>query len=295
MSFAYAKQTPRRAANRTRYKIGSGRRFKILYEKGIFEMNQLAKVFDYQDKQVRTVIKDNEPWFVAKDVCEILEIGNVTDVVSRLSEKMKATSIVSTQFGNKEANIISESGVYKLVFTSRKPEAERFTDWIATDVIPSIRKHGVYAKDELLDNPDLFITALQELKKEREQRKLLETKVEQDKSKVLFADAVTASNTTILVGELAKLLKQNGIDVGQNRLFAWLRESGYLIKRNGTDYNMPTQYSMELGLFSVKETAITHSDGHTTVSKTAKVTSKGQLYFINKFLNEEELLQAAEF
>ena len=258
-------------------------------------MNQLAKVFDYQDKQVRTVIKDNEPWFVAKDVCEILEIGNSRMALERLSEKMKGVNSVDTLGGVQEMQVVSESGVYKLVFTSRKPEAERFTDWIATDVIPSIRKHGVYAKDELLDNPDLFITALQELKKEREQRKQLETKVEQDKPKVLFADAVTASNTTILVGELAKLLKQNNIDVGQNRLFAWLRENGYLIRRNGTDYNMPTQYSMELGLFSVKETSITHSDGHITVSKTAKVTGKGQEYFINKFLNQEKLLQAAEF
>ena len=258
-------------------------------------MNQLSKVFDYQDKQVRTVTQGGEPWFVAKDVCEILEISKHRDAISRLPEFMRGSVVVDTLGGKQEMTAVSEAGVYKLVFTSRKAEAERFTDWIATDVIPSIRKHGVYAKDELLDNPDLFITALQELKKEREQRKQLETKVEQDKPKVLFADAVTASNTTILVGELAKLLKQNNIDVGQNRLFAWLRENGYLIRRNGTDYNMPTQYSMELGLFSVKETSITHSDGHITVSKTAKVTGKGQEYFINKFLNQEKLLQAAEF
>jgi anti-repressor protein len=258
-------------------------------------MNQLAKVFDYQDKQVRTVTQGGEPWFVAKDVCAILEIENPSQALTRLDDDEKNTIILNEGIGNPERSIVSESGLYSLILGSRKLEAKAFKRWITHEVIPSIRKHGVYAKDELLDNPDLFITALQELKKEREQRKLLETKVEQDKPKVLFADAVTASNTTILVGELAKLLKQNNIDVGQNRLFAWLRENGYLIRRNGTDYNMPTQYSMELGLFSVKETSITHSDGHITVSKTAKVTGKGQEYFINKFLNQEKLLQAAEF
>jgi anti-repressor protein len=251
-------------------------------------MNQLAKVFNYGECQVRTVVKDNEPWFVAKDVCEILEIGNSRMALERLNEKMKGVSSVDTLGGNQEMSIVSEAGVYKLVFTSRKPEAERFTDWLATEVIPAIRKHGVYATEELLNNPDFMIKALTALKEEREQKKILEAKIELDKPKVLFADAVSASKTTILIGELAKLIKQNGVSLGQNRFFEWLRENGYLIKRRGTDYNMPTQYSMDLELFTVKETSITHSNGHIIISKTPKVTGKGQEYFINKFLNKDK-------
>lgn len=253
-------------------------------------MNQLTKVFNYEQKEVRTVSVNNEPWFVAKDVCEILELSDVSKAISRLSEKMKGTNSIPTLGGNQEMSIVSESGVYKLVFTSRKPEAERFTDWIATEVIPAIRKHGVYATEELLNNPEFMIKALTQLKEEREQKKLLQAKIESDKPKVLFADAVSASKTTILIGELAKLIKQNGVEIGQNRFFTWLRDNGYLIKRKGTDYNMPTQYSMELELFTVKETSITHSDGHITVSKTSKVTGKGQEYFINKFLNKDEAI-----
>lgn len=247
--------------------------------------------FNYEDKQVRTITKDGQPWFVAKDVCEILEIGNVTDAVNRLSSQMKATSIVSTQFGSKEMNIVSEAGLYKLVFTSRKPEAEKFTDWVASEVIPSIRKHGAYMTPETIEktltNPDFLIQLAYQLKEEQAKRILAETQIEMDKPKVLFADAVSTSHTAILIGELAKLLKQNGVDIGEKRLFIWLRENGYLISRKGTDYNAPTQRSMEMKLFKVKETAITHSDGHVTVNKTTKVTGNGQQYFINKFLNQK--------
>lgn len=141
----------------------------------------------------------------------------------------------------------------------------------------------MYVTDKLLDDPDLAIKAFTKLKEEREKRKALETQIEEDKPKVLFANAVETSKSTILIGDLAKILKQNGIDIGQKRLFSWLRDNGYLIKRNGSDYNMPTQMSMELKLFEIKETAVTHSDGHITVNKTPKVTGKGQIYFINKF------------
>lgn len=141
----------------------------------------------------------------------------------------------------------------------------------------------MYAKDELLDNPDLLLEVVTKLKAERDHSKMLSQKIEADKPKVLFADSVSASKTSILIGELAKLLKQNGVEIGQNRLFHWLRENGYLIKRRGTDYNMPTQYSMELGLFEIKETVINHGDGHTSISKTPKITGKGSIYFINKF------------
>ena len=256
----------------------------------VVKMSNLVP-FNYEDKQVRTITKDGQPWFVAKDVCEILEIGNVTDAVNRLSSQMKATSIVSTQFGSKEMNIVSEAGLYKLVFTSRKPEAEKFTDWVASEVIPSIRKHGAYMTPETIEktltNPDFLIQLAYQLKEEQAKRILAETQIEMDKPKVLFADAVSTSHTAILIGELAKLLKQNGVDIGEKRLFIWLRENGYLISRKGTDYNAPTQRSMEMKLFKVKETAITHSDGHVTVNKTTKVTGNGQQYFINKFLNQK--------
>ena len=138
--------------------------------------------------------------------------------------------------------------------------------------------------EAVLSDPDTMIRLLQEIKAERQQREALEAKAEADRPKVLFADAVAVSGSTVLVGELAKILKQNGVEIGQNRLFGWLRRNGYLIRRQGTDYNMPTQYAMELGLFEIKETAVTHSDGHVTVSKTPKVTGRGQQYFISKFL-----------
>ena len=165
---------------------------------------------------------------------------------------------------------------------SRKPIAKAFKKEVKI-ILKTIRQNGMYVTDKLLDDPDLAIKAFTKLKEEREKRKALETQIEEDKPKVLFANAVETSKSTILIGDLAKILKQNGIDIGQKRLFSWLRDNGYLIKRNGSDYNMPTQMSMELKLFEIKETAVTHSDGHITVNKTPKVTGKGQIYFINKF------------
>lgn len=184
-------------------------------------------------------------------------------------------------------DFISEPMVYKLAFKANNEVAEKFQDWLAMDVLPSLRKNGMYATDELLDNPDLLIAAATKLKEERALRLVAEQQVTELKPKALFADAVATSHTSILVGELAKIIKQNGVDIGANRLFHWLRANGFLIKRKGTDWNMPTQKSMELGLFEVKETAINRSDGSVSVSKTAKVTGKGQQYFINKFLNHE--------
>lgn len=181
---------------------------------------------------------------------------------------------------------IPEPLFYLLAMKADNQTAREFQKMVAYDILPTIRRHGMYARDELLENPDLLIEVATQLKQERQQRKALENKVEKDAPKVLFADAVAASHTSILTGELAKLLKQNGVDIGQNRLFAWLRENGYLIRRTGTDYNMPTQRSMELGLFEVKERVINDPGGSTRVIKTPKVTGKGQQYFINKFLGE---------
>ena len=258
-------------------------------------MRDLVNVFNYQTKEVRTVIKDGEPWFVAKDVCEILEISNNRDAVSRLSEHMTGVVTTDTSIGSRDMTVINEPGVYKLVFTSRRPEAEKFIDWIATEVLPSIRKHGMYATEntieKMLEDPDTMIQLLTKLKLERkakilEQAKVntLEERVVKDKPKVIFADAVSVSSSSILIRDLAKLIQQNGVKMGGNRLFTWLRDNGYLIKAMSTSYNMPTQRSMDLKLFEIKETAITHSDGHIHVNKTSKVTGKGQVYFINKFI-----------
>ena len=200
--------------------------------------------------------------------------------VNKYLEKNLSTPVSKNDF-------ISEPMVYKLAFKANNEVAEKFQDWLAIDVLPSLRKNGMYATDELLDNPDLLIAAATKLKEERALRLVAEQQVTELKPKALFADAVATSHTSILVGELAKIIKQNGVDIGANRLFHWLRANGFLIKRKGTDWNMPTQKSMELGLFEVKETAINRSDGSVSVSKTAKVTGKGQQYFINKFLNHE--------
>lgn len=182
---------------------------------------------------------------------------------------------------------IQENIFYKLCMKADNEVARKFQDRVCDEILPSIRKYGMYATDELLDNPDLIIKMATRLKEEKAKNKELEDKMKEDKPKVLFADSVETSKNTILIGELAKIIKQNGVDIGQKRLFTWLRDNGFLIKREGTDYNMPTQKSMELELFEIKETAVTHSDGHISINKTPKVTGKGQVYFINKFLKDK--------
>lgn len=245
-------------------------------------MNQL-QVFNFTGKDVRVVVKDGHPWWVAKDVSELLGFRMASDFTRTLDDDEKDTQIVRTPGGNQEVTIINESGLYSAILKSRKPEAKQFKRWVTHEVLPAIRKTGMYATDELLDDPELLIQAVTKLKEEREVRRQLEAQVKSDRPKVLFADSVTASPTSILVGELAKMLKQNGFDIGEKRLFEWMRKQGYLIKRKGTDRNIPTQRAMEMGLFEIKENAVTHSDGHVAINKTSKVTGKGQVYFINKF------------
>lgn len=213
------------------------------------------------------------------------------DEEDRVNSKTQGQN--APEFGQRGSWLINESGLYSLILGSKLPTAKKFKHWVTSDVLPAIRKHGVYATDELLNDPDLAIAAFTALKEEREKNKVLSAKIEEDKPKVLFTDSVTASQTSILVGELAKLIKQNGIEIGQQRMFTWLRNNGFLIKRKGSDYNMPTQYSMELGLFEIKETSITHADGHVSVNKTPKVTGKGQQFFINKFLSKKKEVIAA--
>ncbi len=252
-------------------------------------MNEI-QVFNYNSKQVRTIQRDGEPWFVLKDVCDVLRMSNSRMAAERLDPDEKGVSQIDTLGGKQEMTVINESGLYNVILRSDKPEAKPFRKWVTSEVLPTIRKHGAYMTPETLEqvilNPDTMIQLCQQLKEEQEKRMQLEQKVTEDHPKVLFADSVAASSSTILIGELAKLIRQNGVDIGQNRLFTWMRDNGFLISRKGADYNMPTQRSMELGLFKIKETAITHSDGTTSVTKTVKVTGKGQQYFINKFLGE---------
>nr|DAQ41705.1 MAG TPA: KilAC domain protein [Caudoviricetes sp.] len=255
-------------------------------------MNEM-KVFENSDfGQIRTAIQGNEPWFVAADVCRPLEHSNVSMALDRLDDDEKAKLNLGLPGG--DTNCVNEAGLYALVLGSRKPEAKAFKRWITHEVIPEIRRHGAYLTDEATEaffsNPDTFARLAVKWRDERharlaaeEQAREKQKKIEADAPKVLFADSVAASRSEILVGELAKLLRQNGVPVGQNRLFQRMREDGFLINRRGTDYNTPTQKSMEMGLMCIKETAITHADGHVTVNRTPKITGKGQVYFINRY------------
>lgn len=247
-------------------------------------MNELQIFKNNQFGNVRIVMKGQDPWFVAKDICNCLEINNSRQALIRLDDDEKSSVILNDGTpGNPEKSIVNEYGLYSLVLSSRKPEAKEFKRWITHDVIPQIRKTGQYVADIPRTLPD----ALRAYANEVEEHNKAKALIEEQKPKVLFADSVAASHTSILVGDLAKLLHQNGVkNMGQKRLFNWLRENSYLIKRKGSDYNSPTQKAMEMGLFQIKETVVSHADGHTSVNKTTKVTGKGQQYFINKFLGE---------
>ena len=245
------------------------------------------QVFNYNSVEVRTIQNDGEPWFVLKDVCNVLHIGNSRDVVARLDQDEKGVGQIDTLGGKQEMTIINESGLYNVILRSDKPEAKPFRKWVTSEVLPTIRRHGMYATpdtvEKMLADPDTTIKLLETIKQERAARLALEAKAEADKPKVLFADAVSASHTSILVGDLAKLLRQNGVEIGQNRLFRFLREKGYLCSQ-GDRYNLPTQRSMDRGWFQVKETTINQPDGSIRITRTVKVTGKGQQYFINMFL-----------
>ena len=259
-------------------------------------MNELQIFNSEEFGQVRTVAIDDEPWLVGKDVAVALGYENpqkaLRDHVEIDDKKMgeqNVTPYIMDSLGRKQyPTFINESGLYALIFGSKLESAKRFKHWVTSEVLPTIRKHGAYAVDELLNNPDMAIKAFTALKEEREKNKQLQADNQRMKPKEIFADAVSTSKQSILIGELAKILKQNGYETGEKRLFTYLRNNGYLIRRKGTDYNAPTQRSMEMGLFEVKETAVTHSDGHTTINKTTKVTGKGQQYFINKFLADSK-------
>ena len=257
---------------------------------------QDLKIFENKKfGKIRTVYQNEQILFIAADVCKALGLTNPTMSMQQLEEDERAKLNLGRQG---KTNVVNEYGLYNLVLASRKPEAKAFKRWITHEVIPAIRKHGGYLTptktEELLSDPDLIIQLATNLKEERAARNQAEQQLAVAKPKVLFADAVAASDSTILIGDLAKIIKQNGHAVGQQRMFKWMRENGYLIKRMGADYNSPTQKAMELGLFKIKETAITHSDGHVTVSKTVKVTGKGQQSFIATFeAKKHEILKKA--
>ena len=250
--------------------------------------NGELKIFNYKNNEVRTTIKDGEIFWVLKDVCDVLGIQNYRNVAAKLGDDEKDVHQMDTLGGRQKFIIVNEAGLYKTIFRSDKPEAKKFMHWITHEVLPSIRKHGAYitsAKmEELMNDPDTWVKMIRTLQQERREKELLKNQVEKDKPKVIFCDAVSASDCDILVRELAKILRGNGIDIGQNRLFERLRNEGFLVRRKGSDKNVPTQRSMNLGLFKITETAITHSDGHVTIAKTAKITGKGQVYFVKYFL-----------
>lgn len=239
--------------------------------------------------EIRTITKDDEPWFVASDICRSLDLSNPTMAMQRIDDDEKAKFNLGLSGG--ETNCVNEYGLYSLALASRKKEAKDFKRWITHEVLPSIRKNGGYiAGQETMSDDELMAKALLVANnKIAERDKIIEQKqarIEQMKPKEIFADAVATSHTSILIGDLAKLICQNGVQIGQKRLFVWLRDRGYLIK-SGSSYNMPTQRYIEQGLFEIKESNLVNPDGSVRITRTPKVTGKGQIYFVNKFIGKE--------
>lgn len=255
-------------------------------------MNTITTFSSSEFGEIRVVMRESESWFVGKDVAEKLGYSNVRDALSkRVDSDDKGVAKCDTLGGKQNLTIINESGLYSLILGSKLPSAKRFKHWVTSEVLPSIRKSGGYiANQENLSDDELLERALivaqrkiEERNKEIAQQK---EQIAEMQPKAIFADAVSSSSSSILVRDMAKLLKQNGVDIGEKRLFEYLRNNGYLIKRPGADYNSPTQRAMELGLFEIKETVVAHTND-TRVHKTSKITGKGQRYFINKFLNTD--------
>lgn len=252
------------------------------------------QVFDYENHKVRTTVKDGEIWWVLRDVCKVLGLNAAHKVASRLEKDERNQIPVTDNLGRlQKTSIVNEPGLYKVILRSDKPEAKKFMNWVTHEVLPAIRRHGAYISsgklEELMQSPDTWVKLIRTLQQERREKTMLKAKIKKDKSKVAFATAVEASKDGILIRELAKILKGNGVNVGQNRLFTKLRKDGFLIRQEGSDYNSPTQKAMKLGLFKIKETVFTEPDGKVTLRRTAKVTGKGQSYFVNYFLSNPEI------
>ena len=249
-------------------------------------MNEIQTFDSPEFGSIRVVRdEDSEPWFVAKDVLDVLDLDKTA--LRKLDEDEKGVDSIHTPGGEQQMTTVTEPGFYKLVMRSRKPEAKAFQRWVTHEVLPALRRDGGYMVARADETPEETMARallLAQGTMERQKRRIagLEAENEEMRPKALFADAVAASDGTCLIGEFAKMLRQNGVDIGQNRLFAMLREDGYLGKV-GQNRNVPTQRSMELGLFRIKETAITHSDGHVTINRTPKLTGKGQRYFLERY------------
>lgn len=248
-------------------------------------MNEL-KVFNSEEfGDVRTVTINGDPWFVGKDVAAALGFTNPRDAIStHVFDEDKGVESIDTLGGKQKMTVINESGLYALVFGSRLKSAQRFKHWVTSEVLPAIRRTGGYQVPAPQGKELLALAVLEAQKTIEEQNKA----IEQMKPKVIFANAVETSHTSILIGDLAKLLKQNGVETGQKRLFDWMREKGYLIKRKGSDWNMPTQKAMNMKLFEVKESTVNNPDGSVRINRTTKVTGRGQTYFVNKFLDSRD-------
>ena len=244
-------------------------------------MNELRTFKNDEFGEVRTLVIDGKPYFVGKDVATVLGYSNSRDaLVKHVDEDDKGVAKCDTLGGRQDLTVINESGLYSLILSSKLPTAKKFKHWVTSDVLPSIRKTGSYQKP--LSRDQLIAQALIEAQAVIEEK---DNRIKEMRPKEIFSDAVATSKTSILIGELAKLLKQNGIEIGQKRLFAWMRNNGYLMK-SGSSKNMPTQKAMQLGLFEIKEGSYINGNGDNITTKTTKVTGKGQIYFINKFLGD---------
>ena len=255
-------------------------------------MNEI-QVFNFKGSNVRTLHVNNQVYFVGKDVASILGYIRTDNAIRKfVEEEDKLMHQISASGQKRSMTLINESGLYSLILSSKMPDAKAFKKWVTSEVLPSIRKNGGYVKNQENLTPEQIVAnallVAQNIIKDKDKQ------IKSMKPKEIFADSVAASKQTILVGDLAKILKQNGHNIGQNRLYEWLRDNGYVIRRKGSDYNSPSQRSMELGLMKLKETTITHADGHTIVSKTTKITGKGQIYFINKFNQMKEAVEQNE-
>ena len=256
-------------------------------------MTDEIKTFQHPEfGSIRATEQNGEPWFVARDIAERLGYSNPRDAIYKhVDPEDKGVANCDTLGGKQEITIINESGLYSLVLSSKLPNAKKFKRWVTSEVLPAIRRTGGYIAAKEEDTPEeimarALLIANDTIQRQKEHIERANAKIEQDKPKVLFADSVSASDTSILVGELAKLCTQNGVDIGQTRMFEWLRKNGYLMQ-TGSSRNLPTQRSMDMGLFTIKETTVVHADGHTTVNRTPKVTGKGQVYFVNKIMSKE--------
>lgn len=256
-------------------------------------MTNELQLFDFNGSQVRTMLIDDEPYFIGNDVARVLGYSRLGDALKQHVDNEDSKTLTYKAFGDlgrglwsgndfSNKTVINESGMYSLIMNSAMPQAKTFKRWVTHEVLPAIRKTGSYGVAKQM--PQSFSEALQLAADQAKRLEAQTKKLEVQQPKVVFADSVATSHTTILVGDLAKILRGNGVNIGQNRLFGWLRDNGYLIGRKGISYNMPTQKAMDLELFVIKETSIVHSNGTISVNKTVKVTGKGQQYLINKFL-----------